>query len=427
MLSCRHPYENEVWTNQHSLDSSIPTFAHAMGAAGYQPVLIGRMHALGPDQLHGYTQRLVGDHGSNYLGGGGVDRGVLNGTAGPTRISLTNSGAGQSGYQVHDEDVTAATIHLLNQLGVQKRAGLTETPFSISVGFMLPHPPYVAREQDYAHFSDSITLPVKPLPAPADEHPFLRAWRQHTGIVEAVTEEEILRARASYWALVSRMDGMIGQILAALKENGLDDNTLIMYTSDHGDMLGEHGLWWKHVFYEESVRVPLILSWPGVIPAGQRCDRVVSALDGTASLVDAAGAPPLPNASGASLLPLVTGTEGTVAWEDVAFSEYCSDEFCPSGVCYQRMIRSGDWKLIYYHDYPSQLFNLAEDPGELVDRAADPACQGVLQTLTQRLLAGWDPEQIALKMAAKRADVGILARLGKKHPSQRYLSLGAET
>ena len=251
--------------------------------------------------------------------------------------------------------------------------------------------------------------------------PFLRAWRQLTGIVEAVTEEEILRARASYWALVSRMDGMIGQILAALKENGLDDNTLIMYTSDHGDMLGEHGLWWKHVFYEESVRVPLILSWPGVIPAGQRCERVVSALDGTASLVDAAGAPPLPNASGASLLPLVTGTEGTVAWEDVAFSEYCSDEFCPSGVCYQRMIRSGEWKLIYYHDYPSQLFNLAEDPGELVDRAADPACQGVLQTLTQRLLAGWDPEQIALKMAAKRADVGILGDWARNtHPNDTY-------
>lgn len=420
MLSCRHPYENEVWTNQHSLDSSIPTFAHAMGAAGYQPILIGRMHALGPDQLHGYAQRLVGDHGSNYLGGGGADRGVLNGTAGPARVSLKCSGPGQSAYQVHDEDVAAATIHVLNQLGVQKRAGLMDRPFNISVGFMLPHPPYVAREADYLQYRHKITLPVKSCPAIADQHPFLHAWRQHTGI-EQVTEDEILRARASYWALVSRMDVMIGQILSALKDNGLDENTLIMYTSDHGDMLGEHGLWWKHVFYEESVRVPLIISWQGVIPAGQRNDRVVSALDGTASLLDAAGAPPLPNSSGSSLLPLLSQTETAPAWENEAFSEYCSDEFCPSGVCFQRMIRSGEWKLIYYHDWPSQLFNLAEDPDELVDRSTDSGCQGVLNALTQRLLEGWDPEQIAVKMAAKRADIGILRDWAKNtHPAETY-------
>ena len=82
MLSGRYPHENRVWTNSHILDSGIPTFAHAMGAAGYQPVLVGRMHAVGPDQLHGYAERLVGDHGPNHPGGGGVDHGELSGTAG---------------------------------------------------------------------------------------------------------------------------------------------------------------------------------------------------------------------------------------------------------------------------------------------------------------------------------------------------------
>ena len=86
MLSGRYPYENAVWTNSHILDSGIPTFAHAMGAAGYQPVLIGRMHSLGPDQLHGYAERLVGDHGPNYHGGSGVDHGELSGTAGPASV-----------------------------------------------------------------------------------------------------------------------------------------------------------------------------------------------------------------------------------------------------------------------------------------------------------------------------------------------------
>ena len=135
MLSGRYPYENAVWTNSHILDSGIPTFAHAMGAAGYHPLLIGRMHSLGPDQLHGYAERPRWGHGPNYHGGRGVDHGERSGTAGPARVSLEKSGAGQSAYQVHDEDVTAATVDYLNRLGVQKRAGLLDTLFSISVGF----------------------------------------------------------------------------------------------------------------------------------------------------------------------------------------------------------------------------------------------------------------------------------------------------
>ena len=110
------------WTNNHILDSGVPTLAHAMGAAGYYPVLIGRMHGLGPDQLHGYAERLVGDHGGNYPGSGEAPKNL--------RASLQKSGSGQSSYQVHDEDVTAATVNYLNRLGVQKRAGLPTEPFS---------------------------------------------------------------------------------------------------------------------------------------------------------------------------------------------------------------------------------------------------------------------------------------------------------
>ncbi|OUC06881.1 hypothetical protein RY27_18250, partial [Litorilinea aerophila] len=252
------------------------------------------------------------------------------------------------------------------------------------------------------------------------QHPYLRRWWEHTGIVE-VSEEEILRARAAYWGLVHRVDALIGQILAALEANDLADNTLIVYTSDHGDMQGEHGLWWKHVFYEESVCVPLIMAWPGVIPAGQRCDRVVSALDVTATLLDALDAPPLPQSPGRSLLGLVSELRPTPQWEDVAFSEYCADQYAPDGETYQRMIRLGDWKLIYYHGYEPQLFNLAEDPGEEVDRAQDPACRAIRDELVARVLADWDPDRIAQIMAAKRADNAILQRWARQtHPPDQY-------
>lgn len=412
MLTGQHPYQNEVWTNNHILDSGTPTLAHAMGAAGYRPVLIGRLHSVGPDQLRGYTERLVGDHGPNQPGGRSLDRGVLEGTNFPHRASLEKSGPGQTAYQVHDEVVTAAAIDYLKQRGVEKRANMSTAPFSLTVGFMLPHAPYVAHKKDYQLYRDMITLPRKPRPFSKEQHAFLRWWREHTGIKD-VPEVEILRSRAAYWALVTRFDAMIGQIMTALHDNDLADNTLIVYTSDHGDMVGEHGLWWKHTFYEESVKVPLIVTWPGVIPAGQRCDRVVSALDVNATILNALGAPPLPHSSGRSFLGLITGKE-EMPWEDIAFSEYCADQFAPEGGCYQRMIRRDAWKLVYYHEYEPQLFNLVEDPEETVNRAEDPTCQEIRQALTEQVLNGWDPEEIKAKMAAKRADSQILGAWAQK-------------
>lgn len=420
MLTARHPYQNQVWTNNHILDSGIPTLAHSMGAAGYRPVLVGRMHSVGPDQLHGYAERMVGDHSPNHLGGGSVDRGVLDGTAGPERVSLVRSGAGQSAYQVHDEDVVVAAVDYLNRLGVQRRAFGSIPPFSLSVGLMLPHPPYVARREDYARYAGRVGLPARPESHDQVKHPYIRRWREYTGIVQ-VSEAEVLRSRAAYWGLVHRVDVLVGQILEALAANGLAENTLIVYTSDHGDMQGEHGLWWKHVFYEESVRVPLILYWPGVIDAGQRCGRVASALDVTATILDALGAPALPDSPGRSLLGLVSRARPTPDWEDVAFSEYCADQYTPDGESYHRMVRYGPWKLVYYHGMDPQLFNLEEDPGEMHDRAHDPACREVVAELTARVLDGWAPAEIARVMARKRAEATVLrAWANRTQPAEQY-------
>jgi choline-sulfatase len=405
MLTGRFPHENRVWTNDHGLDSALPTFAHAMGAAGYRPVLIGRMHAVGSDQLHGYAERLVGDHGPNHPGGRPVDHGGLTGTAGPARVSLEKSGRGQSAYQVHDEDVAAAAVDWLNRLGVRRRAGLDDGPFCLSVGFMLPHQPFVARREDYDRYVGRVGPPRHPEPA---RHPHLDWWRAQCGI-EAVTAEETLRARTAYYALVHRLDALIGLILDALLANGLEANTLIVYSSDHGEQIGEHGLWWKQTFYEGSARVPLLMSWPGRLPEGSRCDRVVSALDLNATMLDALGAPPLPRSRGRSLLPLLGRPDPSPTWEDVAFVEHCTDEGQR-----QRMVRRGDWKLSYYHGQPPQLFNLRDDPDELVDRVEDPSCRDLRAELTREVLRGWDPDAISVEMAARRAELPILSRWARR-------------
>ncbi len=420
MLSGQHPHQNEVWTNNHILNSGIPTLAHSMGAAGYHPVLVGRMHSIGPDQLHGYSERLVGDHSPNFIGGSGPDRGILEGTAGPDRISLERAGAGQSGYEIHDESVTNVAVDYLNRLGSQKRWRGELEPFSISLGFMLPHPPYVARSEHYEIYRDQMTMPKKPRRYQDETHSFLRRWREYTGAID-VTQNQVLDARAAYWGLVTSVDAMIGRVLTALQENDLADNTIIVYTSDHGDMVGEHGLWWKHVFYEESVKVPLIISWADEIEGGQQCDRVVSALDVTATILDALSAPALPNSPGRSLIPLMKNASESQDWNDIAFSEYCADAYTPDDDCYLRMIRQDEWKLVYYHGYEPQLFNLNEDPDELNDRAMDPECSGIVKELTQQVLADWNPDEIQRKMAQKRADADILTAWAKNTQPQEAI------
>jgi choline-sulfatase len=451
LLTGRHPYQNECWDNTHILDPGIPTFAHALGAAGYRTAIIGRMHSLGPDQLRGYSERLVGDHSPNFLGNPSPPRGVLDGTAGPARISLTRSGPGQGGYQVHDEYVTAAAVDWLNRLGIERRSLGTGEPFLLTVGYMLPHQPFVARRAEFERYRGRVPPPRHPRP-PEPDHPYLQWWRRHTGI-EDVTEDEIVRCRTAYWALVDRLDAMIGQVLQALEANGFADDTLVIYTTDHGEQAGEHGLWWKQTFYEASARVPLIIAWPGVIAPGQRCRRVVSALDVTATILDAAGAPALPRLAGRSLLGLIGPVEGPRSkddnaasppevpaspsilrpsseganpssvlrpspkeWEDVAFSE-----FCVEAGWYQRMIRSGPWKLNYYHGHRPQLFNLADDPDEVRDLADDPGCARIREELTARVVAGWDVDAITRKIAEKRENHALLVQWARAtHPRDAY-------
>ncbi len=416
MLTGQHPHEIGVWTNDHILDSAVPTFAHAMGAAGYRPVLTGRMHALGTDQLHGYAERPVGDMSSNFPGDGGVPKDI--------RGAVQESGAGQSSYEVYDEEVTATAVEFINREGVKSRAGTSTDPFCLSVGFLLPHAPYVARREDFDLYREGMTMPVQQDPWDDGLHPFVRWWRTWGG-VEQVPDADVLRARAAYWGLVTAMDRLIGRILDALRDNGFEDDTLVIYTSDHGDMVGEHGLWMKRCFYEASVRVPAILSWPGVIEPGSACGRVISSLDINATMLDALGAPPLPRSHGRSLLPLLS--DPRASWEDMAMSEYCVYE---GWTC--RMIRRDEWKLAYYHGHAPQLFNLSDDPDETTDLAADPGLAATRDALVEELLADWDPEAVEERMNAKRRDLALIREwvtatdppeqfLGRTDPASTYL------
>lgn len=409
LLSGRHPHRQDCWTNSDALASAIPTFAHALGAAGYRATLVGRLHSIGPDQLHGYAERRVGDHSTNWIGGQPHSLGPPDRTNEPFAVSIERSGPGQSSYEVKDHDVTTAALACLDEIAARRAASETpgeEPPFALSVGYILPHQPYVCAPEDFARYAGRLGPAM--LAAPEHEHPYLGWWRAHTGCAE-VPEADAIRARTAYYGLVTAFDRMVGRILDRLEEAGLADNTLVIYTSDHGDQIGERGLWWKQTFYDESVKVPLLLSWPGHLPAGERRGQIVNLVDLAPSLIEAAGGPALPDADGRSLLGLAR--DGAAPWLDETVSEYCTDgmsRWTGATPVQQRMIRAGRWKLNYYHGTRPQLFDLEADPNEMNDLAEAPATAALRDDLVRRVLAGWDPEKIARRMARRRRNKELL-------------------
>ena len=400
------PNKQDCWTNTDVLASDRPTYAHGLGAGGIHTRIVGRVHSLGTDQLRGFAERFVGDHSANHVGGQPAQLGVLANTAGPGRRSLEISGAGQSAYELHDRDVEQACIRLADTLAVEQSSGNSK-PFFLHIGLMLPHHPYVGDPELFDYYYKNLPEPEVPPTPLENEHAYLRIWRNAMNISD-VSAEEVRRARAAYYALTETMDRMIGSILSAYESKGLLENTLVIYCSDHGDQIGERGLWWKHTFFEQSVRVPLLMSWPGVIPEDERRDQIVNLIDLAPTFLETMGAPELPDIDGVSLLSLAR--DATTPWENETFSEYCTDgqiEGMPLSV-QQRMIRSGPWKAIYYEGFPMQLFNLESDPFEQIDLAHDPAHQTILKLLRNKILSGWDPQVIAAKMQVRKTRKSVM-------------------
>lgn len=402
MLAGRYPNELDCRTNHETLHTDVPTFAHAVALAGRRPVLVGRMHALGPDQTHGFVERRVGDIGATWAGGGQPDLGRLNAARGSSGPSFAWSGAGETSYLRFDHAVTDGALGYLDEVAAERAAGRDE-PFFLVAGWFLPHHPYIAEADDFAFFRGRVPPPRV---APAEpEHPFIRSWREQTQVVD-MPDDVTIRARTAYYANVRLIDRMIGQIVERLERHGLAEDTLVIYASDHGDQLGERGMWAKCTMYDQSTKVPLVMAWPGRLPADVRRDHVVSLIDLNATLLEATGAAPLPNGKGRSLLGIAR--DPASAWTGEIFSEYyaglISLDVPPAQ---HRMVRSGRWKLVYYHGMPPQLFDLANDPDELHDLAGAAEHQDLRRALTARVLDGWAPEAIARRMAEKEPETRL--------------------
>lgn len=391
LLTGRYANAISVWDNAAELSASTPTVAHYLRAAGYRAVLCGKMHFIGPDQMHGYQERLVTDvYPSNFAWTPDWTEGPHNRPTGINMRAVTESGPCIRTLQIdYDEEVEFFAVQKIYDLV----RFACEQPFFLTVSFTHPHSPFIAQQRFwdlYAH--DAIDLPKVPPLALADQDEMSR-WLHfaHGGDLDEVTEAHARNARHAYYAMVSYIDEKVGRILSTLADVGLDKNTLVVFTADHGEMLGERGAWYKQYFFEWSARVPLMIAEPGQT-AGRRIEAPVSLVDLVPTFMEfAAGGSewrPVAPTDGTSLVPYLRGT-------DLAESRPVISEYTGEGACAPcRMIRSGRYKLIYTHGHPDLLYDLEQDPDELTNLADDARYAEARRSLRHQLLDCWDPDAI---------------------------------
>lgn len=381
------PRRTRVYDNAAEYVSSIPTFAHHLRRAGYYTCLSGKMHFVGPDQLHGFEERLTTDIYPADFGwtpdyrkpGERIDWWYHN------LGSVTGAGVAEITNQMeYDDEVAFFANQKIYQLA-RENDDADRRPWCITASFTHPHDPYVARRRFWDLYEDCAHLEPEVAPIPFDEQdPHSQRIMMSCDYTNFdLTEDNVRRSRRAYFANISYLDEKVGELIDTLTRTRQLDDTMILFCSDHGDMLGERGLWFKMNFFEGSARVPLMIAGPGVT-AG-RHDAPVSNLDITPTIADLAGLSIeeiLPWTDGESLVPVINGAPRV----SPVLMEYAAEASYAPLVG----IREGKWKFIHCTLDPDQLYDLDADPKELRNLAADPAYAEVVADFRARVAARWD-------------------------------------
>ncbi|KAH8805814.1 alkaline-phosphatase-like protein [Xylogone sp. PMI_703] len=395
MVTGQLPTKIGSYDNACSIEPSVPTYAHYLRAAGYETTLAGKMHFIG-DQLHGYESRLTSDI---YPGDYGW---VVNWEEPDTRLEWYHNASSieQAGICVrsnqldYDEEVMYKSKQFLYD---HVRKGPQSRPFCMTVSLTHPHDPYTIQKKYWDMYEGvDIELPKVNIPKEQQDSHSKRLLKVCDLWDKEFTPEQVKRARRAYYGAVSYVDDCIGQLLDVLKDCRLDENTIVLFSGDHGDMLGERGLWYKMSYFENSVRVPLLVHYPQAFKP-HRVSANVSTLDILPTLVDLAGTklwPRLPM-DGSSLLPHLQNVPGG---NDTVIAEYCGE----GTIAPLMMIRRGPWKFITCPVDKPQLFNLANDPTELHNLATlptddpliTPEVTQILEAFHAEAAARWDFDRI---------------------------------
>ncbi len=380
----RYVHQLACWDNQKPYTGAeAPSWGMRLAEQGHHVTTIGKLHYSEATLARAFPdQRLP-----MYVVQGaaiGHLRGEMPVRA-DSRAYVETAGEGESDYIRYDTAVADAAARWLRDEAPQQHA-----PWVLFVSLTTPHFPLRVPARYLSRYPPA-EMPL-PIAWHVDEwprHPALEANRRLQDQQRPFTEAQVRRAVATYYGLVTFMDEQVGRVLEALADTGLQSSTRIIYTSDHGESLGEHGLWWKSNMYEGACAVPLVIAGPGAT-AGGVCETPVSLVDVFPTVVESAGAKL--SAEDASLpgrsLWDIAATPGEV--DRVAFSEY-HDAFSEAGVF---MLRHRNFKYVSYVGADPQLFDLEADPHETTDLAGEPALQDVRVSLHRRLVAIADPDDL---------------------------------
>ncbi len=361
------PSRTGVYDNAAEFPSSIPTWAHYLRLAGYKTCLSGKMHFVGPDQLHGLEERLTTDiYPADFgwtpdwrLRQERIDWWYHNMTSvlQPGIAEITNQ------LEFDDEVAFLAIRKIYDYVRFEP-----EKPFCLMASFTHPHDPYAARKKFWDLYRDEdIDLPAVPRMDRAELDPHSQRLYDVSAMDDyTVTEEDLRKARHGYYANISYVDDLVGQLIAALEASGKLDDTVIVFTSDHGDFLGERGLWYKMSYLEPSAHVPMLIWNPKRFNARRVKEPVTLAdLLPTLTAIGNNGVAPLAKpVDGRSLYPLLIG--GMEDENGTAWGEYLAE----GAIAPMYMLRRGPWKVIPPPGGPDQLHNLGGDPPGLTNLAA---------------------------------------------------------
>jgi len=398
-----------AYDNAIEFSASVPTFAHYLCNLGYQTSLVGKMHFVGPDQLHGFEERLIAelyptDFAWNNVGTY-FSKEALSNSQG-----ITEAGPVRNSVQIeHDELVTFHACRRLFDLAKKR----DHRPFLMVASFTHPHEPYYC-PQLFWDLYDEVDIPAPNVPPLAleDHDPLSYRAGEVLDFFHDFSAEQVARARRAYFGSVSYLDSLVGKVLDALRESGLDQDTVVIFASDHGDMLGERGLWYKKVFYEQALQVPLMISTPGMDET-RRIATPVSLLDIAPTLISIGGGDPVADAAdpfdGCDLMPVVDG--GGIDGRDM-LAEIMSERIASPVL----MIRRGAMKYISGPAHPPQLFDLENDPVELNNLAKCDAHATLVAELQREIDTQWDAavlEKDILESQKRRQVIQKAHRLGR--------------
>ncbi|MFT4690244.1 MAG: choline-sulfatase [Limisphaerales bacterium] len=396
LLTGRHVSEIGAFDNGSELPASVPTLMHHLRRADYEVVLAGKAHFVGPDQMHGFQRRLTPEiYPSDFSWTPDWNAGPVP-NPGTAVDQLRDSGLCAWNLQLdHDEEVRFRSLEYLRDFARRKDAG---KPFFLCSSFTHPHEPFITTQRWWDLYApEDIDLPgVEKIPT-EEMHAFDQWLQLHHMVDEyPLTEEQIRNTRHAYYSMVSYFDHQVGGLVAELERLGLDENTIIVVTSDHGEMLGERGMWFKRTYFENSVKVPLIFAGTDAVGSGLRMQKEVSLVDLMPTFLDLAGLKDLDavetTLAGESLGSMLSG-------EDQRRVEGIISEYYSEGVIQpMRMAVRDRFKYVYVHEHEAQLFDLRNDPGELNNCIGDPNHAVRLAQLQELVHSGWEPDEVRARV-----------------------------